>query len=40
MGPINYNQVNELREALERRDVVYLFIGKTGAVLHGFPDTT
>ena len=40
MGPIKYNQVNELRDALKRHDVVYLFLGKTGAVLHGFPDTT
>ena len=40
MGPISYNQVNELRDALKRYDVAYLFIGKTGAVLHGFPDTT
>lgn len=40
MGPIEYNQVNELRDALKRYDVVYLFLGKAGAVLHGFPDTT
>ena len=40
MGPISYNQVEELRDALERHQVVYLFIGKTGAILHGFPDTT
>ena len=40
MGPISHNQVNELRDTLERHNVVYLFIGKTGAILHGFPDTT
>ena len=40
MGPISYNQVQELRDALKRHQVAYLFIGKTGAVLHGFPDTT
>ena len=40
MGPISYNQVEELRDALDRHQVTYLFIGKTGAILHGFPDTT
>lgn len=40
MGPISHQQVEDLRDALERHDVNYLFIGKTGAILHGFPDTT
>ena len=40
MGPISYNQVEELRAALDRHQLVYLFIGKTGPILHGFPDTT
>ena len=40
MGPISYNQVEDLRDALDRHQVAYLFIGKTGAILHGFPDTT
>ena len=40
MGPISYIQVEELRYALQQHDVIYLFIGKTGAILHGFPDTT
>jgi len=40
MGPISYNQVEELRDVLDRHQVTYLFIGKTGAILYGFPDTT
>jgi hypothetical protein len=40
MGAISHQQVEDLRDALERHDVKYLFIGKTGAILHGFPDTT
>ena len=40
MGPISAPQVEELRDALHRHGVTYLFIGKTGAILHGFPDTT
>ena len=40
MGPISYPQVEELRDALQRHGVTYLFLGKTGAILHGFPDTT
>ena len=40
MGPISYKQVEDLREAFERHGATYLFIGKTGAILHGFPDTT
>ena len=37
---IEHHQIEELRDALERHGVAYLFIGKTGAILHGFPDTT
>ena len=40
MGPISYKQVEDLRDAFERHGATYLFIGKTGAILHGFPDTT
>ena len=40
MGPISYPQVEELRDALQRHGVTYLFLGNTGAILHGFPDTT
>ena len=40
MGPISAPQVEELRNTLHRHGVAYLFIGMTGAILHGFPDTT
>ncbi len=40
MGPISNRRVEELRDALQRYGVTYLFIGETGAILHGFPDTT
>jgi hypothetical protein len=35
-----YAQAEELREAFARHSVRYLFIGKSGAILLGFPDTT
>jgi hypothetical protein len=35
-----YRQAQEIREAFERHNVRFLFIGKSGAVLLGFPDTT
>jgi len=35
-----YAQAEELREAFEKHAVRYLFIGKSGAILLGFPDTT
>lgn len=37
---ISHHDVEKLSEALARKDVAYLFIGKGAAVLHGFPDTT
>lgn len=40
MAPISGRQVTELRDALARHSVRYLFIGKSAALLHGFPDTT
>src|SRR5881275_13495 len=36
----DYAQAEEIRDALARRRVRYLFIGKSGAILLGFPDTT
>ena len=39
-APISHHDVETLNEALARKDVAYLFIGKGAAVLHGFPDTT
>ena len=38
--PIGHHDVEKLNEALARKDVAFLFIGKGAAVLHGFPDTT
>jgi len=38
--PIRHHDVEKLNEALARKDIAYLFIGKGAAVLHGFPDTT
>ena len=40
MAAFTYLQAEEIRDALKRHGVQYLFIGKSGAVLHGFPDTT
>jgi hypothetical protein len=40
MAAFEYRQAQEVRDALARHSVRYLFIGKTGAILLGFPDTT
>lgn len=40
MAAFEYRQAQEIRDALARRGVHYLFIGKSGAILLGFPDTT
>jgi hypothetical protein len=40
MGAFEYRQAEEIRDALAQHDVRYLFIGKSGAILLGFPDTT
>lgn len=40
MGAFEYRQAQEIREALAREGVRYLFIGKSAAILLGFPDTT
>jgi hypothetical protein len=40
MAAFDYRQAQEIRDALSRHGVRYLFIGKSGAVLLGFPDTT
>jgi hypothetical protein len=36
----DYAQAEEIRDAFARHGVRYLFIGKSGAILLGFPDTT
>ena len=40
MGAFEYRQATEIRDALARHGVKYLFLGKSGAILLGFPDTT
>jgi len=35
-----YLQAEEIRDAFKRHGVRYLFLGKSGAILLGFPDTT
>jgi hypothetical protein len=40
MPAFDYKQAEEIKKALERHGVRYLFIGKSGAILLGFPDTT
>jgi len=39
-GRFDYAQAEEIRDAFRRHGVRYLFIGKSGAILLGFPDTT
>jgi hypothetical protein len=40
MAAFEYRQAEEIRDALARHQARYLFIGKAGAILLGFPDTT
>lgn len=40
MGAFEYRQAQEIRDVFERHACRYLFIGKSGAILLGFPDTT
>ncbi len=35
-----YTQAEEIRDACARHGVRYLFLGKSGAILLGYPDTT
>jgi hypothetical protein len=35
-----YRQAEEVRDAFARHGVQYLFLGKSGAILLGYPDTT
>ena len=39
-GRFEYAQAEEIRDAFARAGVRYLFLGKSGAILLGFPDTT
>jgi hypothetical protein len=40
MGAFEYRQAEEIRDAMAAFGVRYLFLGKSGAILLGFPDTT
>jgi hypothetical protein len=40
MAAFEYRQAEEVRNACARWNVRYLFIGKSAAILLGFPDTT
>src|SRR5438128_9390508 len=40
MPAFEYKQAEEIKPAFKRHRVRYLFIGKSGAILLGFPDTT
>ena len=40
MAGFEYRQAQEIRDVLGRHRVSYLFIGKSGAILLGYPDTT
>ena len=40
MAAFDYRQAEEIRDVFQRHDIRYLFIGKSGAILLGYPDTT
>src|SRR5688572_20149940 len=40
MAAFEYRQAEEIRDVFARHRIKYLFIGKSGAILLGFPDTT
>ena len=40
MAAFEYRQAEEVRDACRRHGVRYLFIGKSAAILLGYPDTT
>ena len=40
MPAFEYRQAEEVRDVFRRHGVRYLFLGKSGAILLGFPDTT
>src|ERR1700677_3168880 len=40
MAAFEYRQAQEIRDVFTRHGCRYLFIGKSGAILLGFPDTT
>jgi len=40
MGAFEYRQAEDIRDAFACHQVRYLFLGNSGAILLGFPDTT
>jgi len=40
MAAFEYRQAEEIRDVFARREVRFLFIGKSGAIILGYPDTT
>jgi len=40
MAAFDYRQAEEIRDIFRAHQVRYLFLGKSGAILLGFPDTT
>jgi hypothetical protein len=40
MAVFEYRQAEEIRDIFARHHIRYLFIGKSGAILLGYPDTT
>ena len=40
MAAFDYRQAEELKRALDKQQVRYLFLGKSAAIILGFPDTT
>lgn len=40
MPAFEYRQAQEIRDTFAQHHIRYLFIGKSGAILLGFPDTT
>ncbi len=40
MAAFEYRQAQEIRDRFQGHGIRYLFIGKSGAILLGFPDTT
>jgi hypothetical protein len=40
MGAFEYRQAQEIRDCFQQHRIRYLFLGKSGAILLGFPDTT
>ena len=40
MGSFEYRQAEEIQKCFAAHGVRYLFLGKSGAILLGFPDTT